>query len=185
MTISTCCRVRPPATAGASRFLSWLMVLALSISGCSDDVQPASNGYEIDEQIVAEIASDAEGSGFGDPYQIDLPAVEDPEATVAWLTGEGATAVGLVTQAARLWAEDEPDCIGIADALDELGSPTDLRAAVLQTPDPVTADLLLSVHMAVIDLLGSCDQDHPPSSEHAWQWTVAHRRLRELTAISP
>ena len=166
----------------------WVVVaVAVLMSGCSDDTHDRSEAHQLDDQVVAAIASDAEYSGFGDPYQVELPPVEDRAATVDWLTGEGASAVGLFTQAARLWEDDEPDCLGIAAALDELGSLADLRAAVLATPDPVTTDLLRSVYFGVTVMLASCDPEQPDldriSSEHAWQWTIAHRRLVDLGII--
>ena len=166
----------------------WVVVaVAVLMSGCSDDTHDRSEAHQLDDQVVAAIASDAEYSGFGDPYQVELPAVEDREFTTAWLKGEGATAVGLFTQAAQLWASDEPDCIGIAEALDELGTPTEVRTAILSTPDTVTVDLLRSVYFGVTIMLASCDPEKPDlaqiSSKHAWQWTIAHRRLVDLGII--
>ena len=54
------------------------------------------------------VSAAAEESGFGDPYQVELPEAEDLSATVSWLVGDGAGAVGLVTQSAGLWTDAEP-----------------------------------------------------------------------------
>ena len=177
--------LRPRTGAWPRRVTCGLVVLAMALSGCSEDEQDPY--VAPDERVVAAIASDALLAGFGDPDEVELPPVEDRTATTAWLTGEGAAAVGLFTQAAQLWASDEPDCIAIAESLDQLGTPTEVRAAVLSTPDPVTRDLLLSVDVGVVDLLASCDPAQPAldlrSSEHAWQWTIANRRLEDLGVL--
>ena len=145
-------------------------------------VEPG-DGSTTDGTGAAAVAAAAEESEFGDPYQVELPEAEDLSATVAWLTGGGAAAVGLVTHTAGLWAGDEPDCGAVVAGLDQLGSPAELRDAALATPDPVTADLLEAVLAGVVVMLGSCDHRRPDSAEHAWQWTMAHRRLVELGVI--
>ena len=145
-------------------------------------VEPG-DGSTTDGTGAAAVVAAAEESGFGDPYQVELPEAEDLSATVAWLTGDGAAAVGLVTHTAGLWAGDEPDCGAVVAGLDQLGSPAELRDAALATPDPVTADLLGAVLAGVVAMLGSCDLRRPDSAEHAWQWTMAHRRLVELGVI--
>ena len=129
--------------------------------------------------LVDEVAA---GAGFGDPYEVELPVVAASEAVV-WLEGGGASVVALVAESAQLWATEDPDCAAVARRLDGLGSPAEIRQAALATPDPVTAEVLAAALSSVVMALGVCDLDDPAMAEHAWQWSVAHRRLVEFGVL--
>ena len=100
-----------------------------------------------------------------------------------WLEGGGASVVALVAESAQLWATEDPDCAAVARRLDGLGSPAEIRQAALATPDPVTAEVLAAALSSVVMALGVCDLDDPAMAEHAWQWSVAHRRLVEFGVL--
>ena len=133
-----------------------------------------------DEAAVVGVV--ALGSGFGDPVGVEMP-VADFSETVAWLTDEGASAVGLVTQTAQLWANGEPDCGAVAERLQQLGTPQEILLAAVETPDVPTSEVLVALHTSVLASLAACDPGAPSSAEHAWQWTVAYRRLVEIGVI--
>ena len=124
----------------------------------------------------------AEGAAYVDPSDVELPEVAEA-GTVEWLTGPGASAVGLVTETAPLWTDEQPDCVAVATRLDELGTPAAMRDAVLETPDPVTAEVLLGLQTSVLASLAVCDPNDPQRAEHAWQWSLAYRRLVELGVL--
>ena len=148
---------------------------------------PKISEQPLSHETLAAIAEAAQESGFGDPNQVALPEPEDSAATVAWLEGEGVGAVALVMSSAALYDRGDIACSDFAEQLDEWGSPADLHEAVLGISDPVTADVLGLAYIGTVDMLGSCRDDRATSgrrNEHAWQWSLAHRRLVELGIIA-
>ena len=124
--------------------------------------------------LVAVVALEA---GWGDPFGVEMPSVQDLAGTQAWLEGDGAAAVGLVTETAQLWTSD-PGCVEIAERLAQLGSPAEILAAASGTPDKPTAEVLTALHASVLAQLALCGDPNAASGvDHAWQWAVAYRRL--------
>ena len=146
-------------------------------------VRDAPPSLSVSQSEVLVIEEAAGESGFDDPHQIELPDPVEALATRAWLQAEGEAIVGLVARIAEFWTEDEPDCAVIAADLDLLGTPSQLRAAAIMTPDPVTAELLSAVHFGATAILRSCS-DSLDSAEHAWQWSLAYQRLVQLGIAS-
>ena len=144
-------------------------------------VAESSGGTVLTDEasVVGAVALD---SGFGDPLDVEMPAADFAE-TVAWLTDEGASAVGLVTATAQLWADEEPDCGAVAERLQQLGTPEEILLAAAATPDAATSEVLIALHTSVVVSLATCDPSGPSSAEHAWQWTVAYGRLVEIGVI--
>ena len=132
---------------------------------------------------AAAIAVYALEAGFGDPLAVDIPPPADAAAVAAWLAGDGAAAVGLITETAPLFTDSEPDCVAVAQRLERLGSPLELLKAVQGTPDEPTSQTLSALHSSILTTLSECAQGTPASAEHAWQWAVAHKRLGEVGAI--
>ncbi len=141
----------------------------------------AGEGASLPKQALA-VGVVAGGAGLADPQAEEFPEV-DVSGTVEWLAGSGAAAVGLVTATAELWTDSDPDCVAVASQLDRLGTPEEIRRAVLATPDPVTAEVLLGLHAEVLASLSVCGRNDLLRAEGAWQWAVAHRRLVELGVI--
>ena len=146
-----------------------------------EDRVGADEGGSLAEQAL-DVGVVARGAGLGDPWEEEFPEL-DVTGTIAWLTGAGAAAVGLVVETAELWTAEEPDCAAVAGRLDRLGSPGELLEAAVKTPDPVTAEVLLGLRAAVLSSLAACDVDDSRHAMNAWQWAVAHRRLVELGVI--
>ena len=158
-------------------------VAATSASTTAPSVESAQADGEVSLAAVAVLVDEvAAGAGFGDPYEVELAVVAASEAAV-WLQGDGAAVVGVVVESAPLWATGDPDCAAVARGLDRLGSPAEIRQAALATPDPVTAEVLAAALSSVVMALGVCDLGDPAMAEHAWQWSVAHRRLVELGVL--
>ena len=132
---------------------------------------------------AAAITAYALEAGFGDPLAVDIPPPADAAAVAAWLAGDGAAAVGLITETAPLFTDSEPDCVAVAQRLERLGSPQELLEAVQGTPDEPTSQMLSALHSSILITLSECAQGTPAGAEHAWQWAVAHKRLGEVGAI--
>ena len=136
----------------------------------------------IHPDTVTVISDVAAGAGFGDPFDVDMPIADFAE-TRAWLTSEGAPAVALVTETTQLWTHKEPDCLSVARSLGMSGSPREILAAALATPDQPTSEVLTTLHTAILAALSACDPGSVESSEYAWQWIVVYRRLLEANVI--
>ena len=136
----------------------------------------------IHPDTVTVIAAVAAGAGFGDPFDVDMPVADFAE-TRAWLTSEGAPAVALVTETTQLWTHKAPDCLSVAGSLEVSGSPYEILAAALATPDQPTSEVLATLHTAILAALSACDPGSVENSEYAWQWIVAYRRLLEANVI--
>ena len=137
---------------------------------------------EIGPDAVSRVSAVAREAGFGDPFDVDMPASDSDEAK-AWLTGEGSAAVGLVTETPQLWVRERPDCEAVVQRLEELGTPQEILNAALTTPDVPTSEVLATLHTSVLVALSICDPAAPASAESAWQWIVAYRRLAEMGVI--
>ena len=138
--------------------------------------QPLS-GDEVEAPLdeAAAIAAYALEAGFGDPLAVDIPPPEDAAAVAA---------VGLVTETAPLFIDNDTDCVAVAQRLERLGSPRELLQAVQGIPDEATSQTLAALHSSILIALSACGQGTVAAAEHAWQWAVAHKRLRDVGVIN-
>lgn len=170
--------------AGPARFRAILMtvVVAASLtSACSSDATRA-----LGTPVPVQVAGLAVQAGFGDPDDVELPDVPDPDGTRTWLLGEGAAAARLVVETEELWQVGATSCAQVAANLDTLGSPEEVLAAAVDVPDPVTAELLMDLHAITGHLLGACPDEASFAGvlpEFAWQWSLAERRLQGLGVL--
>lgn len=119
---------------------------------------------------------------FGDPAEVELPVVETSE-TLVWLEGDGATAARMVQVSEPLLSAGSASCDAVAGGLDDLGSPAEVLGAAAETPDPVTSEILVSLHRLLGEVLGSCDDEAAfgdAAADFSWQWALAARRLEEI-----
>lgn len=120
-------------------------------------------------------------SGLGDPAIVEIPAPEGDSK--AWLTGEGAAAVEIVSAAQPLWERGSEACEPATVALDAIGTPEAVTAAAAGTPDGPTREILLGLEIAVETALRACGEPgsfEDARAELAWQWALADRRLDEV-----
>ena len=187
------------------RATGWLVVvLALGAFACesgADDSSATGDGEPsnpastadvvavVDPGAASAVAVAALEAGVGDPLEVEMPPADFAE-TKAWLQGDGSPAVSMVTETATLWADEPPDCVAVAQRLEESGTPNEMLQAAVGTPDEVTAEILASLRTAVMVALSRCDPsasevglDQPETAEAAWQWTVAYRRLVRVGVI--
>ena len=162
------------------------VILIVVMGACSGDgggqSGPSADTVSGDDEALAELV---DASANGDPAAVELPAPDDESAVVAWLVGDGASAVGLLTSSDLLWQEGRRVCDDVAESLDDVGSPETMLAAASATPDPVTSDVLVGLYATVERVLGLCPDDSGSSfdsalADFAWQWALADRRLDEL-----
>ena len=168
------------------------MIVLVGAAGCSNS-NNASKGPFVSVATSTPVEGTAtdpvlaalvKAADHGDPSEISLP--EGDAATVAWLTGDGSPAVGLIGASEQLWKEGASACAAAAGQLDAVGTPAELLAAASGTPELATRDILVELHAALGRLLATCDDAQAfvtAQADFAWQWALADRRLTELGVV--
>lgn len=167
-----------------------LVVASACRGGGSDDVATAdetadtaapTTTFAVESNDVDDVDEPVGGdpypAAFEDPDLVALPSVEHAEETLVWLTGEGRVAAEFVAGARAL--VDIGECPSAAEDLDSVGSPAEVNAAILGTPDEATREILLGMFALTAQRLGACD-DGDVLAEFSWQWSLTERRLADL-----
>lgn len=158
------------ASRSRSRRLAVVSVLLLAIAGV---------GF-----ALLRLSQDESHGRFADPAKVSLPAVEDGEATAAYLRGEGAAAVRLVELTTALAEGDasQSTCQDlIENGLPNVGDPPDLLGLAAGIPDRATSEMAVEDLRAVVGVLQQCSQGETADTDRLrFARTVLVRRLQEL-----
>lgn len=131
-----------------------------------------------------DVVAVAQQAGVGSPRRPTLPPAEDPEAVVAFLTGEGAGLVSVAEALTPLLEREVPaeaDCLAVAEALDQEFAPAELYEVAGDVPDTTTSELFVDLAASTTRFLTACrDGDEVLRGELAYQWVLVDRRLEEL-----
>lgn len=154
----------------------------------SSAARPASTGSTTTSAQAAPVDDDlVAASGFGDPGDVEVPPVAEPDAVVSYLTGEAAPLLEFRSAVQPLISEEPVTAAGCADLaadLDEGPKPEMLLAMATETPDGPTGDLLAALVSGTPAALQTCDGDGAARAELAWQAAVLDARLHDLGLTS-
>ncbi len=147
------------------------------------DVPERAKAVDVDR--AATRATDA---GLDDPRKGTMPPVEQRQATVDLLHGDGAVLLTAMVEADRLLAAtklSKATCTAIATDLDAVGTPPDLTALAGDIPDEATREMLVNVVSATVGVLKTCDAGSRPHTGQAvgtlgFELVVAERRMQQL-----
>lgn len=161
-----------------------VVVLIGALMKGDDAGDPPAGSEELSEPEFGDIVAVARAAGVGNPRRPELPDPEDPEPTVAYLDADGAVLLEQQQTVVSLFDREPPSdeqCRAAATSLDELGSPTELYGRGEATPDPVLAELFVSLSASTSRFLSTCDAgDEEKRGELAYQWVLVQRRLDQL-----
>lgn len=172
------------------RAIRVLCALVVGAVGCSGSDVGSTTSSTVPATLVGDAGSlDAEPTSdstkappaLGDPNSVALPAVDQPAETLAYLEGPGGIVVAFFTAVRPMRNRTTNGCDEVAAALDQLGAPSEILAAISGTPDEATREMLLGLMASTGPQLGNCEVADPVvAAEFDWQFDLAGRRLREL-----
>lgn len=183
-----------PAPPLATRGLAVLIVGVLAIAGCSKsgdkDEKPSSTTRAATADPAARyreaILTVAATGTRGQPEDVELPDVVDPDVNREYLEGDAKVLTQLLVATGPLAGDPSAStelCETVADDLRALGTPEELFDLAAGIADRPTREIAQNVVGSSGAALGACGQ--PTFGEEvvrlAFDWSLWHRRVQEVT----
>ncbi len=161
------------------------VVVAVVVSSSGGDSSGSSSGSAGGAAPSrGEVVEVAKLAGVGSPMRPELPPVEDPEAVVVFVEGDGSGLVEAHSLLGGLLGSVPPAeavCLDQAGRLDELIDPAGLYRLAGEVPDAVTSELFVDLAASTNRFLAACGEgDEVLRGELAYQWVLVDRRLEDL-----